>query len=328
MTAKILVIKLGALGDILMSAPAILSLAAAHREDQLTLLTSPAFTGLFSHWPELETRAFPRKGLANTLQTMKWVRSRRFDRIYDLQSNDRSRLFCLVSGARELVGNHSRFPYTHHPGEDYRGQCHIFAWQKKVLASAGVSLSTEQPCFPEHPQDRERVQAWLARHCSMRGRIVLLHAGASPGRPEKRWPHFARMAQTLEDAGFTPIWLGAEADAELNAGFARLAGIDASCAFSISELIELGRHAVFAITNDSGPMHALACSGIPVYALFGPSNWQRNHAIGQKQHVVCLAKSNEVWHSEDYSPRDAARLELITPEMLWSVLVQDQRITP
>jgi ADP-heptose:LPS heptosyltransferase len=40
------------------------------------------------------------------------------------------------------------------------------------------------------------------------------------------------------------------------------------------------------VTNDSGPMHALSAAGIPVFGLFGPSDWRRNHALGQAQHVI------------------------------------------
>ena len=41
---------------------------------------------------------------------------------------------------------------------------------------------------------------------------LLLHAGASPTRPGKRWPHFAALAARLRAAGFTLAWLGAEAE--------------------------------------------------------------------------------------------------------------------
>ena len=40
------------------------------------------------------------------------------------------------------------------------------------------------------------------------------------------------------------------------------------------------------VTNDSGPMHACAAAGVPVFALFGPSDWTRNHALGQAEHVL------------------------------------------
>jgi len=40
-------------------------------------------------------------------------------------------------------------------------------------------------------------------------------------------------------------------------------------------------------------MHILSCSEIPVYAFFGPTNWKRAHAIGQKKHVITLYQTDK-----------------------------------
>jgi ADP-heptose:LPS heptosyltransferase len=58
----------------------------------------------------------------------------------------------------------------------------------------------------------------------------------------------------------------------------------------IAQLAELARHARFAVTNDSGPMHACAAAGVPVFGLFGPSDWRRNHALGQRAHVLACTE--------------------------------------
>ena len=44
--------------------------------------------------------------------------------------------------------------------------------------------------------------------------------------------------------------------------------------------------AKFAVTNDSGPMHILSSGNIPIFGIFGPSDWVRNHALGQEKYVV------------------------------------------
>jgi len=117
---------------------------------------------------------------------------------------------------------------------------------------------------------------------------VLMHAGSSQRWPSKRWEeaHWLDLATQLEARGFPVIWIGGEDDRELNRRLAKKTGVDASDAFSCAELITLGRQAAFAISNDSGPMHLLSMSGIPVYAFFGPTDWQRSHAIGQQGHVL------------------------------------------
>jgi len=112
---KVLIIKFGALGDIITATALIRSVLAHHREDAVTLLTSPPFASLFEDWPGLTVQAFPRRGTGAFARTLRWLRAQGFDRLVDLQSNDRSTLLCALSGVPERIGNHPRFPYHRHP---------------------------------------------------------------------------------------------------------------------------------------------------------------------------------------------------------------------
>ena len=128
-------------------------------------------------------------------------------------------------------------------------------------------------------------------------------------RSEKHWPHFLEFALALRDSGLAVVWAGAESEREMNRQYSGQVGIDASNIFSINMLAELGRYARFAVTNDSGPMHVLSCSGIPVYAFFGPTSWRRNHALGQKTNVLAF----ELMHpGNDAGQNDLTNLALIT----------------
>jgi hypothetical protein len=62
--------------------------------------------------------------------------------------------------------------------------------------------------------------------------------------------------------------------------------VDATAAFNLVELAALGRRAEFAVVNDSAPMHILSASPLPVYALFGPTDWRRSHGLGQAERVL------------------------------------------
>ena len=77
-------------------------------------------------------------------------------------------------------------------------------------------------------------------------------------------------------------------DTAINIELTARTGINSTAQFTIQEEAELGRHARFAVTNDSAPMHILSCSGIPVFGLFGPTDWRRSHAVGQKNNVIAL----------------------------------------
>ncbi|MGE3773457.1 MAG: glycosyltransferase family 9 protein [Gammaproteobacteria bacterium] len=287
---RILIIKQGALGDVVMATALVDAIQRAHPGAAFALLTTPAFAGLFAGWPSLTVHAFPRRGLAAVWATLRFIRAQHFDRVYDLQGSDRTGLLCALSGIRERVGNHARFPYTHHPRERWRGQCHIFERMNEVLAAAGVAAAAPRPLLPCSAAARAEVDAFIAQHGLAERRYVVLHAGASPTRQDKCWPGFGDFAVRLEAAGLRAVWLGAGADAPRNRALAARAGLDATDRFSIPQLAELARHARFAVTNDSGPMHAIAAAGVPVFGLFGPSDWRRNHALGQRDYVLaCTA---------------------------------------
>jgi ADP-heptose:LPS heptosyltransferase len=78
----------------------------------------------------------------------------------------------------------------------------------------------------------------------------------------------------------------------------------------------LASHARFAVTNDSGPMHACAAAGVPVFALFGPSDWRRNHALGQGENVIAGVELLP----DLYGLRTSDCLARITPEHVLTMI--------
>lgn len=289
---KTLVIKFGALGDIILATPLLRCVLEDRQGDAVTLLTSPAFAPLFQDWPGLEVKALPRHGLAAFWRTLCWIRSQGFARLIDLQSNDRSGLLCALSGIPERIGNHPRFPYHRHPPDRYTGQCHAYDRLNQVLQAGDMGPAAGPPELPAPPPVQAQVRDWLASHKLSPGAYVLLHAGSSRRHAKKRWPFYGELGEALYAHGLTPVWIGGKEDRGLNHSLAQHRGLDATGLFSILELAEVGRHAAFAVTNDSAPMHILACSGIPVYGLFGPTNWRRTHALGQGQHVIAAPDGN------------------------------------
>ena len=295
MRRDVLVIKLGALGDVVMATGLIDRILRHHASRRCVLLTSPPYGELFVARPDLELKTFDRSSLRSTLATVQWIRRQRFRRVYDLQSNDRTGVMCGLSGIPERVGNHPRFPYNLHPQGRYTGECHIHDRMLEVLEAAGVSTDKIVPCLHPSAADREKVDAWLQERGLADRKLVVMHAGASARRPEKRWPYFRELAEALAQRGFFTLWAGGEEDRHANADLARVTGADAAGAFSFLQLVALTAYAQFAVTNDSGPMHLLACGSIPVYGLFGPSDWRRNHAVGQRERVLSLNRDEPVF---------------------------------
>ena len=283
---KILIIKFGALGDMIIASPIIRCLLNLHQGARIWLLTTPPHAGLFAGHKDLRIKTAERGGLAQTLRQAVWLRKMAFDRIYDLQSSDRGGLLCALSGAGLRIGNHPRFPYHIHPARRYAGDCHCFERLNQMLEQADGRRADPKPRLPPEPAASDKVRDWLkARDLSGRP-FALLHAGSSRKHPQKRWPYYAALARAIFASGVNIIWIGAGEDAALNQKLSRTLGTDATGQFNVPELIALGQEARFAVTNDSAPMHILSCSDTPVYGLFGPTNPRRSHALGHAGRVI------------------------------------------
>lgn len=283
---NVLIIKLGALGDVVMSTSLIKEIQSFQSKDNLFLLTAKPFDKIFRNWHELTVHAIERKGICNTLRTIAWIRKNKFTTVYDLQSNDRSGLYCALSGISKRIGNHPRYPYNIHPKDAYTGQCHIYKRMLTVLDSAGIHSEAQAPSLPVSEEEKHHISAWISENKLVENNFIIIHAGGSKHHLEKRWPYFQQLAEIFSAEGKTIVWVGGDDDLEISASLSSVTGINACNQFTFSELAELGKHASFAITNDSAPMHILSCADIPVYAFFGPTNWKRAHAVGQERNVI------------------------------------------
>lgn len=283
---KVLILRLGALGDVILSTPFMQRIQQHHAGDEVYLLTTPPFAGLFEGWPNLKVVAFPRKGFVQFYKAVSWMRRQRFDVCYDLQSNDRTAWMLRCCSIPRVVASRTFPPSTHHPEKPYRRETHIFDRLNLVMAAGGLEDAEPRPWLPVGEAEQEKVRGWLEGHHLTNKPFVLMHAHASVRWQSKHWPNFGDLAEKIESQGVAVVWIGAGSDAAGNRALASRIGIDSTDTFSINELAELGRHAKFAVTNDSGPMHVLSCSDIPVYAFFGPTNPIQSHAIGQFERVL------------------------------------------
>ena len=192
-----------------------------------------------------------------------------------------------------------------------------------MLEGAGIQTKETRPFLPPHPSTVNVVSEWIQKSIKSTKPFVLLHAGASLKRPEKKWPFFRDLALKLVENNFEIVWIGGPADQNINARLSADCGINTTNKFSIMELAELGRHAAFAVTNDSGPMHVLSASAIPVYGIYGPSDWTRNHALLQGKRVIAPPNRKNIKKNHATRNQDIAA---ITAAMVLERLKQDNLI--
>ena len=322
---RILIIKLGALGDVVLATPHIRAIVEAYPEAEVALLTSPACAALVQGLPGLEVVAFKRRGFAEMGRVLAWLRRRRFELVFDLQGSLRSRLMSRCAGAHQRIGRRPGFAYTHAPAPGDE-TVHVFDALNHLLAAAGIDSAPPKAWMQVTDAAEEKVADWLECKGLAQKRRVLMHAGSSERWISKRWEeaHFATLAKALTERGYAVIWIGANVDRAVNRRLARRVGVDATDAFGFVELAALGRRAVFAVVNDSAPMHVLSASPMPVYALFGPTDWRRSHALGQAERVLVNPVACSPCHRPVCPPGlDHRCLNELVPAQVLSRLAQD-----
>ena len=265
--ARILVIKLGALGDFVLATGAFQAIRAHHRDDRITLLTAAAFdefaraSGYFDEvW--IDSRPKPWH-VPTWLALGRRLRAGRFDRVYDLQHSDRTHAYFRLFGRRRPEWSGMARGCSHPHANPRRDDMHTLEREAEQLAMAGV------PGAP--PPDLSWAEADITRF-GLDGRFALLAPGGAAHRPEKRWPAagYAAVAAWLAENDARPVLIGTAAERGVLAEIARRcpAALDLCGETSFAEIVALARAAAAAVGNDTGPMHLIAVAGCPCVTLF------------------------------------------------------------
>lgn len=258
---KILVIKLGALGDVVLAFQPFADIRAHHPGAEITLLTTAPFAFL-REAPWFDRVVIDRRPAVWDLRGLAALRRalRGFDLVYDLQTSGRSSRYFRLAGqpAWSGIARGASLPHAN-PGRD---GMHTVERQREQLAVAGV------------PRGPDADLGWLTREApAVAGPYAVLVPGAALHRPGKRWPaeSFGVLAGLLQARGLRPVVAGAAADAPL-AALIRLAcpaAVDLTGRTSLPEVAGLAAGAALAVGNDTGPMHLAAAVGCPSVVLFG-----------------------------------------------------------
>lgn len=294
---KVLVIKLGALGDFVLALAAMKKIREAHPRAKITLLTTPPFEALAKLSPyfnTVETDGRP-SDFGDLTALLGRLRKARYDRVYDLQTNSRTNWY--FQALRPFAPQWSGIAAGCSLPQRGKARYHMHTLERHAdqLKQAGI--------WPDAPTEPGGAPApdlsWILRRIKEPRPVagapaprpyVLLVPGGSAHRPEKRWPveSYAQLAALLKARGLDIVIIGGPQESAMARQIQKAVGQarDLTGRTDFAQLAVLGAKAALAVGNDTGPTHLLAAAGAPTIALF--SDASDPELCGPRGHVAVI----------------------------------------
>jgi heptosyltransferase-1 len=343
---KILIVRLGALGDILHALPAVTAIRTVLpdatlgwvvEENWSQFLTAPGYKDS----PQTLSLQKPLVNLIHTVNTRRWrrhiferktlaeirgnlgrLRSIHYDIAIDFQGNIKSAAAARASNAREIAGfvdpreASARFFYHQkysRSGEHVIEQNLALANQALQSHLAGERLKLLAPQLPCDPA----AEAWATAEINRLG--IASYAMVTPGAGwgGKQWPpeRFGALARALAAHNLKTLVNTAPGEEQLaNKVVEASSGSAIPVHCTISQLIALIRRARIFAGGDTGPLHLAAALGVPVVAVFGPTDPARTGPFGTRS-IVFRHPESVTTFSHHREP-DAGLLKITAEEVI------------
>jgi ADP-heptose:LPS heptosyltransferase len=278
---RILLVKLRAIGDAVLTLPSLDALHSGFKRAEITVLCPPASLQVYVGDQRCHAVwAYDREslgGLSRQAAFFGRLRRERFDLVVCLHASFRTALIARLSGAPwRSVRNHSGPDwFSNLRASEPKEAKNIIERDFDALRACGLSPRGLMPRL-FLPEAARVAAARRLKALRLKQRPLILFTGA--GKPEKRWPleRFLALGRLLKGLKRSPVFLNAPGEPDLDAR-ARAVGGRADQVADLKELGALCALAGAAVGNDSGPRHVAAASGARTLTLFGPEGlreWQ------------------------------------------------------
>lgn len=305
---KILVIKLSAVGDVILSIPSIRALKEKFPDAWISVLVGRKSRKIVRNCPyvndALVYEETPGKNrLFSILRMAKLLAKEDFDIVVDLQNNKTSHLLAFLCGARVRAGHNNRkwsFLLNKKASDASNAGVSPLEHQFRVLKLLGLENFDKRLELWADKEEEGNVQAFLASQWVAPSQtLVGINPGSSLRWPTKQWgvENFARLCDELARKNIRVIVTGTPEDVPLTNELFRLTKnkpINAVGRTSITELSALVRRCQAFVSSDSAPMHVAASVDVPLVAIFGPTD--------PKRHLVPPSRYQVFWKEIHCSP--------------------------
>jgi heptosyltransferase I len=308
---KILVLRLGSMGDIIHSMPAVSSLRASFPDALLGWAVEERWAALLSSAAARTGPRGPEKPLVDILhivntrawrtapfsdetwreikQTISGLRAVGYDVSIDIQGAIKSAVLGRFARPRRRFGfaqpweSAATMFYTH---QVQATGIHIADRNRSLAAAAGADAEPENAT----PIPIDAVaEVWADAELKTRDirEFAIINPGSGWG--SKCWPakRFGELARRLSSNGITALVNFGSGEEELVTDVEDASGGAAKrIACTVAELIALTRRAALFVGGDTGPLHLAVALNTPSVALFGPTDPARNGPYGGRAIVV------------------------------------------
>ncbi len=299
---KLLVRAVNWLGDAVLTTPALAAVRAALPGARIVLAAKPAVAELFQGHPAVDEIFVYDKdgrhaGLFGMIRASAALRRLSCDAALLFQNAFDAALLAFLAGIPGRCGyatDGRRLLLTRSvPVTGDVSSLHHAEYYMRLVAELGIP----RPAAPSlslrvEAGEREAMRRRLAAEGIPGGRPLLgINPGAAYGSSKRWFPdRFAAVADALsEEWGADVVLMGSGREKTLSDEIvwaARTRPANLAGRTTVRELMALLSLCDFLVTNDSGPMHVGAALGVPLVAIFGPTDWRATSPWTDRKKIV------------------------------------------
>ena len=280
---KFLVIKIAAIGDVIMALPMLNEIRYFNKNAHITWVCGKTVYPILKEFDIDEIILVDEKKLLSGNQFEKivevfklWGRIafRFYDSVFIAHADKRYQIITIFSFSKykksfsREMGNMLPIFGRHHSDE--------YARLTSSDKNTGENRFVKRTCQFKLPEIISSNVLDVLKQCTGTKKIVLSPGGAKNVMADdacRRWPieKYVELADRLLSDGYDVILVGAASDLWINKYFGNMAVINVVGKTSLVELVELISKADCFVSHDSGPMHLAGLTKTRIIALFGPT---------------------------------------------------------
>jgi len=302
---NILIVKLSALGDVILITASIKAISKKFPNAKIYCLVGFESRKILQKCPYLDGLIVydyknKEKGFSNLLKLTKSLRKYQFDIIIDFQNNRRSHLISFLTFPKKSYGYHNgKWGFLlSAPIKEKTKNISPVAHQFEILKHLGIEYksSTFLELWPSLKDKKIATELLDSEWLGKCNNIIGIHISASNRWRTKNWPieYIARLCDLLSQKNLRVMLTGIETDNGLAQHLLTLTKSKPANFVGKTDILQLAalieQCKVF-VTPDSAPLHIASAMETPVVALFGPTDSVR-HIPPAKKITILERKLN------------------------------------